>query len=240
MGGVVDAVGGLFGVGGSESVTPLQYRPFDVRSALGEATVDGRQVNAQLSPELQGIYSGLLGQVPQQLQAAATPEASLGFLSRAFAPQFERQQLSQESRLFNQGLLGTTAGGLQTQALREAQNQALVQNALSAQQQAFQRGQGLLGSALQLGAAPLGLAELGGAFGARELQAQEGTQALRQQAEDRQASFFSSLVGAGATAFGGFNQGGGDIASRTIAEGGSAAPPPSVRRNQGFFSFLPF
>ena len=64
MGGVVDAVGGLFGVGGSEDVTPLQYRPFDVSSVLGQSSLDGRQVNAQLSPELQRIYSGLLGQVP--------------------------------------------------------------------------------------------------------------------------------------------------------------------------------
>jgi len=203
MGGIVDAVGGLFGVGGSESVNPLQYRPFDVSSVLGQSSVDGQQVNAQLSPELQRIYSGLLGQVPQQLQAAATPEASIGFLSRAFAPQFERQQLSQESRLFNQGLLGSTAGQLQSQGLREAQNQALVQNALSAQQQAFQRGQGLLGSALQLGAAPLGLAQLGGQFGSEALRAQEGTEGLRQQAEANQANFFASLVGSGASLFGG-------------------------------------
>jgi len=199
MGGVVDAVGGLFGVEGGNSVTPIQYRPYDVTSSLGQATVNGRQVDAQLSPELQSVYSGLLGQAPQQFQTAASPEASLGFLSRAMGPQMERQQLSQESRLFNQGLLGTTAGQLQTQGLREAQNQALLQNALQAQQQAFQRGQGLLGSALQVGSAPLGLAQLGGQFGQSELQAQTATQQARQQADANQANFFSGLVGAGAT-----------------------------------------
>ena len=203
MGGVVDSVGGLFGVEGGESVDPLNYQPFDVSSVLGSATTQGQEVNAQLSPELQRLYGGLLGQIPGQFQQAQSPQAALGFLSGQFAPQFERQQASQESRLFNQGLLGTTTGQLQSQGLREAQNQALVNSALQAQNQAFQRGQGLLGSALQLGAAPLGLAELGGQFGARQLQADEGTAGLRQQAEANQANFFSSLVGAGATAFAG-------------------------------------
>jgi len=197
MGGVVDAVGGLFGVEGGESVNALNYNPYSVDSALGTARTEGQNINAQLSPELQGIFGGLLGQIPGQFQQAQSPQAALGFLSGQFAPQFERQQASQESRLFNQGLLGSTTGQLQTQGLREAQNQALVNSALQAQNQAFQRGQGLLGSALQLGAAPLGLAELGGQFGARQLQADEGTAGLRQQAEANQANFFSSLVSSG-------------------------------------------
>src|SRR6056297_1610080 len=201
MGDVVNSVSSLFGVEGASGVTPNQFQPFDVQSTLGSFTTEGQNVNAQLSPELQQLYSGLLGQIPGQMQQAQSPQAALSFLSGQFAPQFQRQQASQESRLFNQGLLGSTTGQLQTQGLREAQNQALVQNALSAQQQAFQRGQGLLGSALQLGAAPLGLAQLGGQFGARQLQADEGTAGLRQQAEANQANFFSSLVGAGATAF---------------------------------------
>lgn len=286
MGGVVDAVGGLFGVGGAESVTPLQYRPYDVTSALGQATVDGRRVSAQLDPALQGIFSGLLGQAQpttpsatalmgqtdglqtaaqdvlglapqfreqasglfgqaqQQFDIARDPGSALAYQQRVFGPELERQRLSQESRLFNQGLLGSTAGALQTEAARTAQNQALLQAAQQQQAQAFQQGQGLLGQALNLqrlglgalgqgsqqelarqqfeaglqqqarqqqlqalqgalgvGSAPLGLAQLGGQFGQSELQAQEGTQALRQGAEDRQASFFSSLVGAGATAF---------------------------------------
>jgi len=39
MGGVVDAVGGLFGVDGGGSVDPLKYRPYGVTSALGQTSV---------------------------------------------------------------------------------------------------------------------------------------------------------------------------------------------------------
>ena len=286
MGGVVDAVGGLFGVGGSESVTPLQYRPYDVTSALGEARVDGRQVQAQLSPELQGIFGGLLGQAQpttpsatalmgqtgglqtaaqdvlglapqfreqaggllsqaqQQFDIARDPASALAFQREVYGPELERQRLSQESRLFNQGLLGSTTGALQREALSTGQTQALLRGAQQQQAQAFQQGQGLLGQALNLqrlglgalgqgaqqelarqqfeaglqqqargqqlqalqaalglGAAPLGLAQLGGGFGEAELRAQEGTQALRGQAEQRQQDFFGGLVSAGATLF---------------------------------------
>ena len=240
MGGVVDAVGGLFGVGGADSVDPLQFQPFNVQSALGQAQFGDGSANVQLSPELQQAFSGLLGASQQRLGQAQDLEGTLGFLGQVTQPQFERQQLSQESRLFNQGLLGSTTGQLQQQGLREAQNQTLLQNALQTQAQQTQQAQGLLGSALQTAQQPLNLAQLGANLGQAQLQADEGTAGLRQQADANQANFFSSLVGAGATAFGGFNQGGGDIASKTIAQGGSAAPPPSVRRNNGFFSFLPF
>jgi len=197
MGDVVDKVSGAFGVEGSESVDSLDYQPFNVSSVLGSAKTQDQKISAQLSPELQQIYSGLLGQIPGQFQQAASPEAALNFLSSQLAPQFQRQQASQESRLFNQGLLGSTTGQLQTQGLRQAQNQALIENALQAQNQAAQRGTGLLGSALKLGAAPLGLAELGGQFGARQLQADEGTAAIKQQADANQANFFASLVSSG-------------------------------------------
>lgn len=286
MGGIVDAVGGLFGVEGGGSVQPLQYSPFDVTSSLGQASVDGSQVKAELSPELQGIFSGLLGQAQpttpsatsligqtgglqstaqdvlslapqfqkqaqgllgraqQQFDIARDPQSALAFQRDIYGPELERQRLSQESRLFNQGLLGSTTGALQQEATRTAQNQALLRGAQQQQAQAFQQGQGLLGQALNLqqmglgalgqgsqqelarqqfesnlqqqarsqqlqalqaalglGGAPLGLAQLGGGFGEAELRAQEGTAALRQQAENNQANFFSSLVGAGAEAF---------------------------------------
>jgi len=291
MGGVVDAVGGLFGVEGGESVDPLNYNPYSVNSALGTARTQGQNINAQLSPELQRVFGGLLGgiqpgsipsaqslmgqtgglqqvsqdvlaQAPEfqqqaqgllgraqtQFDIARDPQAALAFQRQAYGPELERQRLSQESRLLNQGLLGSTTGALQREGLATGQNQALLRGAQGQQQQAFQQGLGLLGqatglqqlglgalgqgaqqelarqqfeaglqgqaqgqqlqqlqAALGLGAAPLGLAELGGQFGARQLQADEGTAGLRQQAEANQANFFSSLVGAGATAAGAFS-----------------------------------
>jgi len=201
MGDVVNSVSSLFGVEGASGVTPNQFQPFDVQSTLGSFTTEGQNVNAQLSPELQQLYSGLLGQIPGQMQQAQSPQAALSFLSGQFAPQFQRQQASQESRLFNQGLLGSTTGQLQTQGLREAQNQALVNSALQAQNQAFQRSQGLLGSALQIGQQPLSLAGIGGEFGSQQLDASIANQSARQQADARQQEFFGDLVSGTASFF---------------------------------------
>jgi len=239
MGGVVDSVGGLFGAGG-DPVGQVQYNPFDVQSSLGQAQFGDGSANVQLSPELQSAFSGLLGAGQQRLAQSQNLGNTLGFLGRVTQPQFERQQLSQESRLFNQGLLGSTTGQLQQQGLREAQNQALLQNALQAQAQQTQQARGLLGSALQTAQAPLALGEFGANLGKADLQQQQINLGLQEQAQQRQSDFFGSLIGAGIGAAAGFSPGGGDIASKTIAEGGSAAPPPSVRRNNGFFSFLPF
>jgi hypothetical protein len=233
MGGVVDAVGGLFGVEGGESVNPLQYQPYNVQSALGQASFGDGSANVQLSPELQRAFSGLLGASQQRLGQSQDLQGTLGFLGRVTQPQFERQQLSQESRLFNQGLLGSTTGQLQQQGLREAQNQTLLQNALQTQAQQTQQAQGLLGSALQTAQQPLALGQFGASLGQSQLQAAEGTAGLRQQAEANQANFFSSLVGAGATLFGGFNQGGG----ATSGAGSSASTLSSgsfLPNNQGF------
>jgi len=241
MGGIVDTVGGLFGVGGAEDVNPLQYSPYDVNTPLGTVGASQGQLTAALSPELQNIFTGLLGQSQQQLQFAESPEQAAGFLRQSMQPQMEQQRLSQESRLYNQGLLGTTTGGLQTEALRRAQEQSIMQNALTAQQQAFQRGQGLLGSALNIAGAPSQLAGISGELGARQLQAAEGTEALRQQAEANQANFFSSLVSSGARAFGGFNQGGGvsSGAGSSASTLGSGSFLPNTQGFGGVGSFGP-
>jgi len=190
MGGVVDAVGGLFGVDGGGSVDPLKYRPYGVTSALGQTSVDGRNVQANLSPELQGLFEGLVSQAGQGIPAATSlmgdtglanqstqqvmsqvpqfqqqaqdllgraqnqfsiandPQSAIAFQRQAYGDELDRQRLSQESRLYNQGLLGSTTGSLQQEATREAQNDALMQGAQRMQQQAFQQGSGLLGQAM--------------------------------------------------------------------------------------------
>ena len=192
------------------------------------------------APQFREQAQGLLGRAQTQFDIARDPQAALAFQRQAYGPELERQRLSQESRLFNQGLLGSTTGALQREGLATGQNQALLRGAQGQQQQAFQQGLGLLGqatglqqlglgalgqgaqqelarqqfeaglqgqaqgqqlqqlqAALGLGAAPLGLAELGGQFGARQLQADEGTAGLRQQAEANQANLFSGLVSGG-------------------------------------------
>jgi len=225
MGGIVDSIGGLFGASG-DPVGQAQFNPFGASSALGRASFNNGSADVQLSPELQRVYGGLLGQIPGQFEQAESPQAALGFLSGQFAPQFERQQSSQESRLYNQGLLGTTTGQLQSQGLREAQNQTLVNSAMQAQNQAFQRGQGLLGSAINLGQAPMNLAQLGANLGQADLQTQQINLGLKDQAQQRQADFFSSLIGAGIGAATGFSGGGGQptLPSQIFSGAGGNAP----------------
>jgi len=228
MGGVVDSIGGLFGASG-DPVGQAQFNPFGVQSALGQAQFGDGSANVQLSPELQQAYSGLLGASQQRLGQAQDLQGTLGFLGRVTQPQFERQQLSQESRLFNQGLLGSTTGQLQQQGLREAQNQTLLQNALQTQAQQTQQAQGLLGSALQTAQAPLALGEFGANLGQADLQTQQINLGLKEQAQQRQADFFSSLIGAGIGAAAGFSGGGGSpTLPPTIFSGAGSNPLGSV------------
>ena len=278
LGGIVDAVGGLFGVGGSESVTPLQYRPYDVTSALGEARVNGRQVNAQLDPELQGIFGGLLGQAqpttpsatalmgqtgglqtaaqdvlnlaPQfreqagglfgqaqeQFGIARDPASALAFQREVYGPELERQRLSQESRLLNQGLLGSTTGGIQREALATGQNQALLRGAQQQQAQAFQQGQGLLGQALNL--QQLGLGALG--QGAQqEIARQQFEAGLQQQARGQQLQALQAALGVGSAPLGLAQLGGQFGQSELQAQMGTQQARQQAEANQAnFFSGL--
>lgn len=114
---------------------------------LSSLTEPGFQYG-QSDRDLLGRADTMFSRAGTALDLAATPEASLGFLERAYGPQLERARAQQESRLLNQGLLGSTTGGLQTEALRRAQQQALMEGALQQQQFQGNLGQGLLGSAL--------------------------------------------------------------------------------------------
>ena len=274
MGGIVDTVTGLFGVEGGESVNPLQYRPYDVTSALGQASVDGRSVQAELAPELQGIFSGLLGGVEQgqaniptaqslmgqtggvqqaaqdvlgmapqfqeqaqgllgraqqQFDIARDPSAALAFQRDIYGPELERQRLSQESRLLNQGLLGSTTGALQQEATRTAQNQALLRGAQQQQAQAFQQGQGLLGQALNL--QQMGLGALGQGS-QQELARQQFESGLQQQARSQQLQSLQAALGLGAAPLG-QAQLGAELGSQQLrAQEGTAGLRQQAEANQ--------
>jgi hypothetical protein len=92
-----------------------------------------------------GMAEDVYGRAETALDRAATPEASLNFIERVYGPQLERQRLQQETRLANQGLLGATAGALQTEALSKGQQQALLEGSLQQQQFQGQLGSNLLG-----------------------------------------------------------------------------------------------
>ena len=163
VGGLISGGLGLAGsiLGGREQSAGMEaaanaarFRPVDINTPLGSVDASSGAYNATLTPELQQRMQGLLGMSSQQLQAAQSPQAGFDYISQLYGPQLQRQQASQESRLFNQGLLGSTTGGIQTEALNRAQNQALLEAGMAQQNQSFERGLGLLGSALEIGAIP--------------------------------------------------------------------------------------
>lgn len=181
-----------------------RFRPTDINTPFGNVDASMGEVSATLSPELQRQYEGLLGFGAERLQQARSPEASLGFLSRAFGPELESQRLQQESRLFNQGLLGSTTGAQQTEALATGQNQALLQAALSEQQNAYSQGLGLLGGALDISNLPSGLiatsGNIGGAQAAAGANVGQGLAAAANTRANSISSIFSGL-GQAADAF---------------------------------------
>lgn len=256
MGGIVDAVGGLFGAGGSPAGPTVEFSPWDVTSPLGTVTAQDGRISTALSPELQNIFSGLLGQfgqqtpfvglsdqlsgLPAEFQAtrqqleqagfgqlgyAADPMAAYGFISEAMSPELERQRASQESRLLSQGILGSTTGGIQTQALRQAQESALMQQSLAERQAAAQQGLGLLGAAGQFG--QLGMGAIGAQAGLQEADFA------------RQMGLLSGALGLGAAtqpllgASGEFGQ-----ASMAALQSQQAAAQAAQDRQANFFSSL--
>jgi len=286
------------------------------QSAFGQTAQQlGQQGQAisGLAPGFEQRAAALAQEAARQREIARDPQAALSFQREVYGPELERQRLSQESRLFNQGLLGSTTGQLQQEATQTAQNQALLRGAQQQQQQAFQQAQGLLGqsqnlqqlglsarnqglgatqaqlaaqqaqagllqpllsgeqfgfganvdfsnlqfqqdlaarqqmidrqqgllsSALGVAQQPLGMAELSLQRARGQLQADEGTAGLRQQAEANQANFFSSLAG---TAAGAFNQGGAITSQDPLSAStyGSGSFLPNTQGFSGVGSFGP-
>jgi len=160
-------LGGLLGGGGGSS-SAVTTTPLDIRGGGLFDTTSGGQIN--LTPEMQAIQAGLFGQAggqdPFQQQAGQmgldflnqagsadpfqTAATQFGRMEDILAPQREQERMSQESRLFAQGRLGSTGGAQQQQALESAflqQQQQGLYDAL-AQGQAIQGQQVSQGMAL--------------------------------------------------------------------------------------------
>lgn len=187
--------------GAEAAADAARFMPTDISTPFGSVDASMGDVSATLSPELQRQYEGLLGFGQERLQAARSPQAALGFLGQAFGPQLERQRLSQESRLFNQGLLGSTTGALQREALSTGQNQALLQAALAEQQNAYSQGLGLLGGALDISNLPSNLIATSGNIGSQQAAAGANVgQGLAAAANSRANSINSIFAGLGQAA----------------------------------------
>ena len=105
--------------------------PKGVAGMFGGFTYDdaSQQASMTLSPEMQAQYDALMGRAgatAQQIQDLDPLELQQQLYSQQLgllAPEQERQSLAQESRLLQQGRLGSTGGAGQMQALQEAQGQ---------------------------------------------------------------------------------------------------------------------
>jgi len=187
--------------GAEAAADAARFRPVDIDTPLGSVDASMGGYTANLTPDLERRMQGLLGMSDVQMQAAQSPQASLDFLNRIYGTELDRQSASLESRQFNQGLLGTTTGALQTEALSKGQNQALLEGALSFQNQAYDRGLGLLGTALEIGSIPSAQIATSGniSSGASAAGARAG-QFITQGANQRANNIASTFAGLGQAA----------------------------------------
>ena len=144
IGGSLDGKGAVKGAKGLQSdiagMSEAQYQralPWDASGEFGSIKYDrdGKAVSSSLSAPWQSQLDRLLGRATttgeQISKYSADPMIAQQQLyeqqQALFAPEQERQRLSQEARLLAQGRLGTTGGAGQMQALLEAQGMQNLQ-----------------------------------------------------------------------------------------------------------------
>jgi len=178
----LDFVGDLLGIGGD--VPQAEFSPYGITSGVGTSSFADGTGTFELSPELQGIYDQLLGSGSQQLQAAqeydpyAAAEGLFGRLDQILAPGREQGRQGLESRLLNQGRLGSTGGAFQQQGFESAieaerarqLNQAFG-TAQGVQDSMFNRGMAGIQGALGIQGAGMNQLNLGLQAGQGSLQA---------------------------------------------------------------------
>jgi hypothetical protein len=215
----------------------LQTAAADATGALGPLQLGQAQTfqapsQQQFQPGLMGNLFGqaqthldILGRSPEELSAG-----QLDIARQLAAPEEQRQRVSQQAQQFAQGRMGTTGGGIQQQALAEAQSRA----DLMRQQQAFQQGQAIQGQAGQalsnvIGQG-LGLQGMG-----NQINAQNFGQALQgsQQNEFLRQGQFGRDLGAGGfnaqRALDRFGIAGHDSVAAARSRHGCARPDATVR-----------
>jgi hypothetical protein len=169
----------------NKAAAELAYKqslPWSTSGMMGGAGFDEktRQATMTLDPTLQAPYYAWLARANRGAMRQAEMEGSPYEMGQKFyeaeravyAPGQAQDRLALENRLLAQGMLGSTGGAGQTQALREAQS---MQD-LARQSEAFGRAQDYYGlqrqrelgdiqSAIDLGRVPLEYANLGRGIG---------------------------------------------------------------------------
>jgi hypothetical protein len=126
------------------------FEPYDVAGLLGGVTFEDGSAEAYLSPAIEAQFDALIAQAqgygeqlqefdPQELQSQLYEEQQA-----LFAPAQEQDRLALESRLLQQGLLGSTTGGMRSEALLGAQSQQDLARQAVAFEQAQQAQKNLM------------------------------------------------------------------------------------------------
>ncbi len=203
-----------------------------------------------LSGDLQAQYDALMGRAGatasqiQDLDPMALQQQLYNQQLGLVAPEQERQSLAQESRLLQQGRLGSTGGAGQMQALQEAQGQqrlgllsnsyATAQNTLdSMRARELQDRQ----TALAIGNLPMNYAntsaQMAGLMGAGAQYAGNAQQAAALGLGGTQANFWANAMEQfGDREYDGFNNYMSNLFNRS-ATGSSSYQPMSLNRGPG-------
>ena len=186
--------------------------PRNVQGLFGNFSYDEQGGSTMaLSGDLQSQYDALMGragQTGQQIQDLNPLELQQSLYDQQYGllqPQQEQEMLAQESRLLQQGRLGSTGGAGQMQALQEAQGQqraGLLANSYATAQQTMdsmrQREAMDRQNALGIGALPMNYAntsaQMAGLMGAGAQYAGNAAQGAALGYGGTQANFWANAM----------------------------------------------
>ena len=198
--------------------------PWDVGGMFGEAVFDeeGKRLDMTLSEPWQAEYDVAMADPARQRELIAEIEADPYAAGQKFyemqkalyAPEQEQDRLRLEERLLGQGMLGSTGGALQTEALRKAQAQVDLEAQYKGLEQAQSlidtyraRSEGSLGLAETIGQLPQKYAETGRGIGTELGSIGASTAATTSAAAQARAASMSNIYGGLTEQFTGlFNQ----------------------------------
>lgn len=200
IGGAV--AGGLFSgsqsrKGRNEARELAQFRPWNVNSPFFGAQFDPETntINTSMSEPMQALSERLMSSMFTQL--GEDPQDYYDQLAQLSQEGERRAVLDNESRLFNQGRLGSTGGALQQQALQNSMNEAMIGRELAARQyQGNLFGQALqgIGQMANLNQAALAPAGLGSGIGINMAQIGAGLGGNLMQGYQNQGLFGGGLL----------------------------------------------
>ena len=277
MGGAVGAIAGVAGsvlagrsarkaaesqAASQERIAQQAYEqsmPWKITGAGATIGVDEdtKRMTTALSPELQSIYEGMLTRsgtwAPMVQDIIADPFAAQQALYQQqqalFAPEQQRDRLALENRLLAQGMLGSTGGALQSQALREAQGTQNLQRQIAAMTQAqglidtyLGREAGDIGTAFGFLDVPLQYGGLSRGIGGTLGQTASTVANLRNQAATGLASAqaaYGSTLGNALSGLGGSFGGGGSGMFNNLLSGATGIGSQYNPFQSGFFGYNP-